>query len=287
MPLQRYRNAYARIWQSAVVVVAGLTLGCTAGLKESGFHISNYITRVTDAGGTIVAVLRTGQPPTPNGGPDASVSGMAAMVNGGSAQQSVSAAGSFATVVVAMPGYLDYYELTLPASALTAGLVLTAADNLPSTTLPINFAVANGSVLGNWASQLMRVIHVGTGDVQVSIAWSGASDVDLHIVDPNGEEVYYGNRTAASGGNLDLDSNAACSIDNKNNENIVWPTGQGVHGTYTVRVDYWDACGVTQSDFVVTVATVGGTPQVFTGSLTGLGDHGGLGSGQLITTFTY
>jgi len=282
-----YRRAVVRLWRPVVTVAAGLLFGCTPTMRDSGFRIEDYITRVTDPTGTIVAALRTGRAPNPNGGPDASVSGMAALVNGGSAQQSVTGTGSFATVFVAIPNYDDYYELTLPASALNAGLILTANENLPNATFTINFAVANSGVMGNWASQSLRIIHVGTGDVQVSIAWSGASDVDLHVVDPSGEEVYYGNRTSASGGSLDLDSNAACSLDNKNNENIVWPTGMGPHGTYIVRVDYWSACNVTQSDFVVTVATKGGTPQVFTGSLTGTGDGGGLGSGQLITTFTY
>jgi len=284
---ERYRRAVVRLWRPVVSVAAGLLFGCTPTLRDSGFRIEDYITRVTDPTGTIVAALRTGRAPNPNGGPDAAVSGMAALVNGGSAQQSVTSAGSFATVFIAIPNYDDYYELTMPTSALNAGVVLTANENLPNATFTINFAVASSGLMGNWASQNLRVIHVGTGDVQVSIAWSGASDVDLHVVDPSGEEIYYGNRASASGGSLDLDSNAACSLDNKNNENIVWPVGTGPHGTYTVRVDYWSACNVTQSDYVVTVATKGGTPQVFTGSLTGPGDGGGQGSGQLITTFTY
>jgi hypothetical protein len=42
-------------------------------------------------------------------------------------------------------------------------------------------------------------------------------------VDAVGEEIYYGDQQAASGGFLDLDSNAACSGDNIRNENITWP----------------------------------------------------------------
>ena len=29
-----------------------------------------------------------------------------------------------------------------------------------------------------------------TGDVQVSVAWNTPSDVDLHVVDPFGEEIF-------------------------------------------------------------------------------------------------
>jgi hypothetical protein len=210
------------------------------------------------------------------------------MVNGGSSQQTVNGSATFTTAIMAMDGVDGYYELTLPGSVSTSDLVLSASPILgSSTTLPLEFAVTSGGVLGPYTLQNMHIVHVGTGDVQVSVSWSGASDVDLHVIDPNNEEVYYAHRTAASGGTLDLDSNAGCSIDNTNNENIVWPVGSAPAGTYTVRVDYWSACSVTQSDYVVTVHTTHGTTQFFTGSLTGAGDGGGAGSGATITTFTF
>src|SRR5207237_4273195 len=43
-----------------------------------------------------------------------------------------------------------------------------------------------------------------TGDVQVSVSWDAPSDVDLHVVDPSGEEIFYGNPASASGGQLDV-----------------------------------------------------------------------------------
>lgn len=261
---------------------------CSASLKESSSPpITNAITRVTDASGTIVASLLIGSPPLASGGPSVTVSGIAVMINGGSSQQSLAGSAAFSTVYVSVPGLSGYYQLDLPSAAASAGVVLVSSQDLNGNTFPISFSVVSGGAVGPAASQTMQIVHVGSGDVQVSVSWSGKSDVDLHVVDPNGEEVYYGNRTSVSGGTLDLDSNAACSIDNVNNENIVWPTGKGVHGTYTVRVDYWDACGVAQSDYVVTVQTKGGTPQIFSGSLTGLGDKGGLGSGTQITQFTW
>jgi uncharacterized protein YfaP (DUF2135 family) len=132
------------------------------------------------------------------------------------------------------------------------------------------------------------VTQVGSGDVQVSVSWDVNSDVDLHLVEPgaSGEEIYYGNVTSATGGVLNLDSNANCVIDGVRNENISYPTTTPPAGQYTVRVDYYKECGQTQTNYVVTVQVKGQSPRVFTGTFTGAGDLGGAGSGTLITTFT-
>ena len=136
------------------------------------------------------------------------------------------------------------------------------------------------------ASNEALVFVVGfTGDVQVSVSWDAPSDVDLHVVEPNGNDIYYGNPSSSTGGQLDVDSNAACSIDGRQIENIRW-SGQAPAGTYTVRVDYWDACGVAQTNFLVTVKN-GASTQTFPGVFTGEGDQGGFGSGRLITTFVH
>ena len=110
------------------------------------------------------------------------------------------------------------------------------------------------------------------------------SDVDLHVVDPSGEEVYYGHRRSASGGELDLDSNAGCRIDGVRNENITWPIGRAPRGQYIVRVDYWSSCSAQQTNYTVRVISEG-INQTFSGSFTGGGDQGGPGSGRQITTF--
>jgi hypothetical protein len=270
----------------ALAALLGLA-GCSSSLKEStSLPITNAITRVTDASGTIEATLRSGAAPAASGGPTVTASGIAVMINGGSSQQSLVAGAAFSTVYVSVPGLSGYYELTLPAAAAAAGIVVVSSQDLNGAIFPVNYAVESGGAVGPAFSQNMRVIHVGSGDVQVSVSWTGLSDVDLHVVDPNGEEVYYANRTSASGGTLDLDSNPACSIDSVNNENIVWPTGKGLHGVYTVRVDLYAACGVPQSDYIVTVQTKGGTPQIFSGSLT-VAQPGGAGAGIQVTQFTY
>ena len=147
------------------------------------------------------------------------------------------------------------------------------------------FAVADASgVVGPYARLSTTVTSVGTGDVQVTLSWDADSDVDVHVIDPAGEEIYYGHRRSASGGELDLDSNAGCTIDGVRNENITWPTGLAPRGSYTVRVDYWSSCGVGSTNYTVRV-NVGGNLQIFSGNFTGPGDQGGPGSGRTITSF--
>ena len=235
-----------------------------------GLLIEDLIPRVSNADGTIQAVLRTGPAPVGGTGNAAKITGIGSVVNGGSAQVTVAASQSYNAVIVAVPGFENYWELTLPGDVPGTDVVVSMAPTLTASTFQLHYAVMSGGALGAYGTQNIRVTHVGTGDVQVSVSWSGASDVDLHVFDPSGEEVYYSNLTSASGGTLDLDSNPACSIDNINNENIVWPVGQAPHGQYRVVVHYYDDCGVPESDYVVTVQMAGQSPQTFSGSFVGL-----------------
>lgn len=246
---------------------------------------------------TTRAASRPGAAPTPAGGPQITVSGNPTVVNGGTLSAVVAASSPFQAVYVyvesnsvslateAAGGIDGYFELRLPAPQTTATILLTFPQTIPLSELDFRFAVANPSgAIGPYASLSTSVASVGTGDVQVTLSWDADSDVDLHVVDPSGEEVYYANRTAASGGALDLDSNAGCSIDGVRNENITWPVGRAPRGQYTVRVDYWSSCGVERTNYTVRVNS-GGNVQIFTGTFTGSGDQGGRGSGTLITAF--
>jgi len=279
---------------AGVLAIAASILsgGCEATVKENGLVIQRIIAGVTDASGTVHASLVRGDAPNPNGGPTNTATGFAAMVTGGSSQQTITGSAAFTKIIVAMPGAQNYYELNVP-SGTTTPIILRAAENLSSMNMGVSYAVGDANVIGKYTAATVKIINVGNGDVQVSVSWSDTSDVDLHVVDPTGEEIYFGHLTSASGGKLDLDSNAACTQDDaqfphKNNENIVWPVGHGPHGLYTVRLAYWSACNLPgPTQYVVTVATKGGGAQVFTGQFTPPGTGGGAGSGTLITTFTF
>ena len=148
--------------------------------------------------------------------------------------------------------------------------------------------------LGNVGNQMMQALNTvvaGTGKFQVTLSWDNPVDLDLHVVEPSSEEIYYGNKVSSDGGTLDLDSNAACNIDGINNENISFPnTNQPPPpGQYTVRTDFYQACGMPPQGANYTVTTrVCGNVNTFTGSFApGDADSGGAGSGRTITSFTY
>ncbi len=83
-----------------------------------------------------------------------------------------------------------------------------------------------------------------TGDVQVTLRWDTADDLDLYVRDPFGDEVFYGNPAVPSGGLLDVDANAGCTAQmSEPVENIFWPTGEGKPGDYVVTVDLFSYCG--------------------------------------------
>ena len=273
------------IGRRAVAAVAALVLAGCQGPEQLGpsASVTDYLPRVSTPNGEIAAVLRTGTPPVAGAAEAPTIPGAATAVNGGSAQVPVSSAVEFTTVIVSVQGASDYWELTLPAGVSASDVVLGVAPQAPAGTIRVRYGVGTGGTIGSYAAQDLRVYRVGNGDVQISVSWTGASDVDLRVIDPSGEEVFFGNLTSASGGTLDLDSNAACDIDNKNNENIVWPVGGAPRGEYRVVVEYWSDCGVARSDYVVTIQAEGQEPQIFSGSFVGPTTN----VPAEITTFTY
>jgi len=95
------------------------------------------------------------------------------------------------------------------------------------------------------------------GVLVVSLWWDTESDLDLHVVDPYGNEIWSGNinsfdRYATTpttdagawneGGLLDFDSNAACTMDGRCNENVVWSASPPA-GNYLARVNTFSLCG--------------------------------------------
>jgi len=106
-----------------------------------------------------------------------------------------------------------------------------------------------------------------TGTVQATLRWTGSADMDLHVIDTNGEEIYFGARTSTSGGQLDIDKIPGCGGTDKgpHTENIFWES-DAPPGEYTVWVFDYASCDVP-TDFSLQVVVGGSTVVSETGTL--------------------
>ena len=104
-----------------------------------------------------------------------------------------------------------------------------------------------------------------TGALVVSLWWDTEADLDLHVVDANGVEIWAGNINSYDqyaavpttdagawneGGILDFDSNAGCVIDGRCNENVIWAVAAPA-GDYVARVDTFSLCGNSAARWTV------------------------------------
>ncbi|HYV37679.1 MAG TPA: hypothetical protein VE988_18465, partial [Gemmataceae bacterium] len=93
-----------------------------------------------------------------------------------------------------------------------------------------------GEAAGPAIAELAKAKNASTGEVQITLYWANKNDLDLHVVCPSGEEIYFENRQKA-GGKLDVDMNVkyeeavAPAM-----ENVFWPQGKAPKGTYKVYV---------------------------------------------------
>ena len=108
------------------------------------------------------------------------------------------------------------------------------------------------------------------------------------MIEPSGAEIYWGAPgPTASGGALDIDANEECKPTSAGNkENVRW-TGTPPNGTYIVRLDYYQNCGVAQTNYTVAISDSRTTLPAVTGSFTGPGDVGANGSGTLVKQFNH
>lgn len=91
----------------------------------------------------------------------------------------------------------------------------------------------------------------------IALSWDLDVDLDLVVETPSGERIAAKTPSEWSGegelpdealddptlGRLLRDSNAACEIDGRNAEAVVWDEAPSQTGTYLVRADLFDACG--------------------------------------------
>jgi hypothetical protein len=99
----------------------------------------------------------------------------------------------------------------------------------------------------------------------ISLQWDTEADLDLRVLDPTGVEIWKRNINSwqppppgtpvdptawQTGGVLDVDSNAACVIDGRRVENVLWKKDYP-KGRYTVRVDTASLCSADAARWTV------------------------------------
>lgn len=73
---------------------------------------------------------------------------------------------------------------------------------------------------------------LGTGDVQITLQWTGDCDLDLHVTDPSGAQISYGSPTSPTGGALDIDDIPNSGSLGNHIENVFWGSGTAPRGAY-------------------------------------------------------
>jgi hypothetical protein len=76
------------------------------------------------------------------------------------------------------------------------------------------------------------------GEITITLLWNNRNDLDLVVICPNGDRLYYNSPTVC-GGTLDVDRNAGKQLTDKPVENIHWPQEQAAAGIYRIAVKYY------------------------------------------------
>jgi hypothetical protein len=93
-------------------------------------------------------------------------------------------------------------------------------------------------------------------------------DLDVHVVDPDGEEISWENGSSASGGVLERDCKCSSCPDGPV-EDVVW-TEAAPSGTYTAWVAFYAVCepyNDAGANFLLRVARAGEVVESWTGAL--------------------
>jgi hypothetical protein len=93
------------------------------------------------------------------------------------------------------------------------------------------------------------------GELRISLSWFNYDDLDLHIVEPNGNIIYYGAKASPfTGGQLDVDMNAGSGKTRKAVENVIYANKARIYeGRYIVKVKNFSQREKIDAGFIIEV----------------------------------
>jgi len=103
-------------------------------------------------------------------------------------------------------------------------IVLASGEN----TIWIEFEDANNNVIGR-TEKITLNADIPVMDIKVVLTWDSETDLDLHVIDPNGEDCYFFHMRTEIGGSLDIDD-----VDGYGPETFTLENA--IPGDYTVEV---------------------------------------------------
>ncbi len=106
------------------------------------------------------------------------------------------------------------------------------------------------------------------GALHVALTWNSDADLDLHVIDPNGEALSQQHRETSSGGHLQHDGRGACTEQQMQRVESAYFEAPLKPGTYIVEMAYWGECaasGITTAS--VTMVEGGKLHGVFNGEI--------------------
>jgi hypothetical protein len=122
------------------------------------------------------------------------------------------------------------------------------------------------------------------GDIQISLSWHNYNDLDLHCIDPAGEEIFFGHRRSMrTGGELDIDQNAGLPYNMSPVENIYWAFGGAPSGLYQISVVYYAPHSGTDATAFMVRTVVRGRTNYFNATIS----YTGLRERKLICNLRY
>lgn len=120
-----------------------------------------------------------------------------------------------------------------------------SARSIPSVLTALDFIALDAlGAASPPARAKTEAVKVPPSSNRVTLEWKDKVDLDLHLVEPDGNEVSYSMPRSPSGAELQKDANANCVTTTRNAvETIAWPDGKlPVRGTYQIKVVLYMAC---------------------------------------------